>query len=287
MSESEAPRRIPLDRDRVVRAAIALADKGGLGSLTMRRLADDLGVVPMAIYKHVANKDELLDAMVEVVFGELGFSTGGGWNTAMRARAMSMREGLLRHPWAVELMEVRKPGPANLRHHNTTMGCLREDAGLSFRMAIHAYSAMDSYIYGFALLERTLPFETARRVCGGRGGEGQSDRRRAPIPRRRVPIPLRDRRAIRRFGIRLQRRVRIRSRTDPRWDRTEAVRMHETYYTPEQLAQLEARREEAGHRGNGFGPVAVTSRCGTQSLTCTKPSKRPSSSSTTSKKERR
>ena len=160
MSQSEAPRRIPLDRDRVVRAAIALADKGGLGSLTMRRLADDLGVVPMAIYKHVANKDELLDAMVEVVFGELGFSTDGGWKTAMRARAMSMREGLLRHPWAVELMEVRKPGPANLRHHNTTMGCLREDAGLSFRMAIHAYSAMDSYIYGFALLERTLPFET-------------------------------------------------------------------------------------------------------------------------------
>ena len=97
--------------------------------------------------------------MVEVVFGELGFSTDGGWKTAMRARAMSMREGLLRHPWAVELMEVRKPGP-NLRHHNTTMGCLREDAGLSFRMAIHAYSAMDSYIYGFALLERTLPFET-------------------------------------------------------------------------------------------------------------------------------
>jgi AcrR family transcriptional regulator len=139
---------------------MALADKGGLGSLTMRKLAEDLDVVPMAIYKHVANKDELLDSMVDVVFGELEFPTGVGWRTAMRARAISMREGLLRHPWAVELMEVRKPGPANLRHHNATMGCLREEARLPFRMAIHAYSVMDSYIYGFALLERTLPFET-------------------------------------------------------------------------------------------------------------------------------
>ncbi len=160
MSQSEAPRRVPLDRDRVVRAAIALADGGGLGSLTMRKLAEKLDVVPMALYKHVANKDELLDAMVDVVFGELEFPTGAGWRTAMRARAISMREGLLRHPWAVGLMEVRTPGPANLRHHNATMGCLREEAGLPFRMAIHAYSAMDSYIYGFALLERTLPFDT-------------------------------------------------------------------------------------------------------------------------------
>ena len=102
MSQSEAPRRVPLDRDRVVRAAIALADEGGLGSLTMRKLAEKLDVVPMALYKHVANKDELLDAMVDVVFGELEFPTGGGWKTAMRARAISMREGLLRHPWAVE-----------------------------------------------------------------------------------------------------------------------------------------------------------------------------------------
>ena len=160
MSQSEARRRIPLDRDRVVRAAIALADEGGLGSLTMRKLAEKFDVVPMALYKHVANKDALIDAMVDVVFGELEFPSRGDWKTVMRARAVSMREGLLRHPWAVELMEVRKPGPANLRHHNATMGCLREQAGLSFRMAIHAYSAMDSYIYGFALLERTLPFET-------------------------------------------------------------------------------------------------------------------------------
>ena len=149
-----------MNRDRVVRAAIALADDGGLESLTMRNLAEKLGVVPMALYKHVANKDELLDAMVDVVFGEVAFSTGAGWRTAMRARAISMREGMTRHPWAVGLMEVRTPGPANLRHHNATMGCLREEAGLPFRMAIHAFSAMDSYIYGFALQEKTLPFDT-------------------------------------------------------------------------------------------------------------------------------
>ena len=160
MGQSEARRRAPLDRDRVVRTAIALADDGGLGSLTMRRLAEKLDVVPMALYKHVANKDELLDAMVDVVFGEVAFPTGAGWKTAMRARAISMREGMLRHPWAVGLMEVRTPGPANLRHHNATMGVLREEAGLPFRMAIHAFSAMDSYIYGFALQEKTLPFET-------------------------------------------------------------------------------------------------------------------------------
>jgi AcrR family transcriptional regulator len=160
MSRSEAPRRVPLDRERVVRAAVALADDGGLGSLTMRKLAEQLDVVPMALYKHVANKDELLDAMVDVVFDEIEFSTGTGWRAAMRARAISMREGLLRHPWAVGLMEVRTPGPANLRHHNATMGCLREEAGLPFRMAIHAFSAMDSYIYGFALQQKTLPFDT-------------------------------------------------------------------------------------------------------------------------------
>ena len=160
MSQLEAPRRVALNRERVVHAAIALADEGGLGSLTMRRLAEQLDVVPMALYKHVANKDELLDAMVDVVFGEVEFATGAGWRTAMRARAISMRGGLLRHPWAVGLMEARKPGPANLRHHNATMGCLREEAGLPFRMAIHAYSAMDSYIYGFALQEKTLPFDT-------------------------------------------------------------------------------------------------------------------------------
>ena len=188
MPQAEAPRRARLDRDRVVRAAIALADEGGLGSLTMRKLAQTLDVVPMAIYKHVANKDELLDAMVDVVFGELEFSTGAGWRTAMRDRAMSMRQGLLRHPWAVGLMEVRTPGPANLRHHDATMGCLREEAGLPFRMAIHAYSAMDSYIYGFALQEKTLPFETPEEYAEVVQARAQAIAEEHPFPADEYPF---------------------------------------------------------------------------------------------------
>jgi len=113
-------------------------------------------VVPMALYKHVANKEELVNAMVDVLFGEAEFPTDGAWKPTMRRRAISMRHALLRHPWAIGRMESRAPGPANLRHHNATMGCLRE-AGFSFLMAVHAYSLMDSYIYGFALQEKTLP----------------------------------------------------------------------------------------------------------------------------------
>ena len=153
-------RRIPLTRERVVRTAVALADAEGLESLSIRSLAHKLGVVPMALYKHVGNKDELLDGMVDVVFEEVDFSSPAGWRTAMRDRAISMRDGLLRHPWALGLMEARRPGPASVRHHNATMVRLREEAGLSFRMAVHAYSVMDSYIYGFALQQKTLPFET-------------------------------------------------------------------------------------------------------------------------------
>ena len=159
--QTEAPRRARLSRDRVVLAALALADKGGIESLSMRNLAKELGVVPMALYKHVANKGDLLDGMVDIVFSEAEFpSDGADWKTAMRQRAISMREALLRHSWAIGLMEGRmSPGPANRRHHNATMACMRE-AGFSFRTAVHAYNAMDSYIYGFTLQEKTLPFET-------------------------------------------------------------------------------------------------------------------------------
>ena len=156
--QAEAANRVRLSRDRVVRAALALADEGGLESLSMRHIARELGVVPMALYKHVASKEELLDGMVDVVFGEVEFSSDGAdWKSAMRRRAIAMREALLRHPWAVGLMEGRmSPGPANLRHHNAVMAHLRE-AGFSFSAAVHAYNAMDSYIYGFALQEKTLP----------------------------------------------------------------------------------------------------------------------------------
>jgi AcrR family transcriptional regulator len=152
---------VRLSRDRIVRAAIELADAEGIAGLSMRRLAEELDAAPMALYRHVANKDDLLDGMIDLVFAELDVSTGSGWRAAMRERAIGMRQALLRHRWAVGKMEGGTPGPASLRHHNATMGCLREQAGLSFPVAVHAYSAMDSYIYGFALQETTLPFRDA------------------------------------------------------------------------------------------------------------------------------
>jgi AcrR family transcriptional regulator len=144
----------------VLQAAVALADEAGLEAFSMRGLAQELGVVPMALYKHVANKEELLDGMVDIVFGEIDVpSSDLDWRSAMRLRAVSTREALRRHSWAIGMMESRQPGPANLRNHNAVMGCLRE-AGFPFEMAIHAYSVQDAYIYGFALQERDTGFET-------------------------------------------------------------------------------------------------------------------------------
>src|SRR5215218_5176887 len=147
IAQQQAPRRNRLNRDRVLRTAVALADQA-IDVPTMRTLAQELGVVPMALYKHVANKEDLLDGMVDLVFGEVAFPTGGAdWKPAMRQRAISMRQALLRHRWAVGLMEARmRPGPADLRHHNAVFACLRE-AGFAFQAAVHTYSALDSYIY--------------------------------------------------------------------------------------------------------------------------------------------
>jgi AcrR family transcriptional regulator len=144
----------------VLQAAVALADEVGLEAFSMRPLAQELGVVPMALYKHVANKEDLLDGMVDIVFSEIELPSADlDWRSAMRNRAMSTREALKRHNWAIGLMESRHPGPANLRNHNAVMGCLRE-AGFSFEMAVHAYSVQDAYMYGFALQEQDLGFET-------------------------------------------------------------------------------------------------------------------------------
>jgi AcrR family transcriptional regulator len=160
MAEQKIATREPLSRARVLQAAVALADESGLGAFSMRGLAQELGVVPMALYKHVANKEELLDGMVDIVFGEIELASGElDWRSAMRHRAISTREALKRHGWAIGMMESRRPGPANLRSHEAVMGCLRR-AGFSFEMAIHAYSLQDAYIYGFALQERDLAFET-------------------------------------------------------------------------------------------------------------------------------
>ena len=155
-----------LSRERVLRAAIAHADAGGLEALSMRKLAEMLDVAPMALYRHVANKEDLIDAMVDVVFTEIGVPPGGGdWKAAMRRRAIAVRDALTRHRWAIGLMESRRsPGPANLRHHDAVLGRLRA-AGFSVEMAAHAYSALDSYIYGFALTKMNLPFESGEKVA--------------------------------------------------------------------------------------------------------------------------
>ena len=154
--------RTPLWRGRVLAAAMAQADTGGLETLTMRGLADSLGVAPMSLYRHVANKDDLVDGIVDLVFSEVELPAGGDdWKSAMRQRAISVRAALSRHPWAIGLMESRpNPGPATLRHHDAVIGSLRQ-ARFSIGMVAHAYSLMDSYIYGFALQQQNLPFEAA------------------------------------------------------------------------------------------------------------------------------
>jgi AcrR family transcriptional regulator len=163
---TKARSRRRLSRERVLRAAITHADAGGLEALTMRTLAEELGVAPMALYRHIANKDDLVDAMVDVVFSEIDLpASTAGWKTAMRQRAISAREVLSRHRWAIGLMESRtNPGPANLRHHDAVIGTLRA-AGFTIPMAAHAYSLVDSYIYGFALTQMNLPFDTSAGVA--------------------------------------------------------------------------------------------------------------------------
>jgi len=154
--------RAGLSRDRVLRAAMVLADAGGVEALTMRRLGQALGVEAMSLYNHVANKSDLLDGMVDLVFSEIDLPAGDGeWRSAMRERAVSARQVMGRHPWATVLMESRTtPGPATLRHHDAVIGALRA-GGFSVELAAHAFSLLDSYTYGFALQEASLPFDTA------------------------------------------------------------------------------------------------------------------------------
>ncbi|MGH8908506.1 MAG: TetR/AcrR family transcriptional regulator [Egibacteraceae bacterium] len=162
----DAAKPVPLSRQRLLNGAIAVADAAGLGSLTMRSLAKELGVKPMSLYHHVANKEEILDGIIDVVFSEIELpSADADWRSAMRLRAISARSVLRRHPWATPLMESRmNPGPATLRHHDSVIGTLRR-AGFSIQMAAHAFSLLDSYLYGFALQEAGLPFDSPETVA--------------------------------------------------------------------------------------------------------------------------
>ncbi|MBD5788325.1 TetR/AcrR family transcriptional regulator C-terminal domain-containing protein [Cellulosimicrobium terreum] len=163
--------RVVLSRARIVEAAVAVADEGGLGAVSMRNVGRSLGVEAMSLYHHVANKDDLLDELADWVFAQIELpEIGTPWRDAMAARATSARTVLARHPWSLVLVESRRSaGPALLRHHDTVLGCLRAD-GFSITLAGQAFSAIDAYVYGFVLTETRLPFEAGEDVEGFAAG---------------------------------------------------------------------------------------------------------------------
>jgi AcrR family transcriptional regulator len=165
-TEPNATRRNPLNRERVLRAALVLADTGGIDALSMRKLGEELGVEAMSLYNHVANKDDILDGIVDLVFSEIALpAERAEWKRAMRKRAISAHEALLRHPWAPPFMQSRtKPGPATLRHHDSVLGSLR-NAGFTLVMAAHAVSVIDGYVYGFALQQINIPLQSREQVA--------------------------------------------------------------------------------------------------------------------------
>ncbi|MHA7140751.1 TetR/AcrR family transcriptional regulator [Arthrobacter sp. Sr33] len=151
-----------LTKQRVVIEAIRLADREGVEGLSMRRLARELGAGAMSLYHYVASKEQLLDAMIDVVFEEIELPPEEtDWQSAMRRRSISARQVLARHPWAIGLLDSRTaPGAAHLRHREAVTACLRR-AGFSVLMATHANWLLDSLVYGYALQEANLPFDTA------------------------------------------------------------------------------------------------------------------------------
>lgn len=153
-------RRAPLTRERVLIAALAYADEHGIESLSMRKLGEVLGVEAMSLYKHVANKDEILDGIVDLVATEMELPRlNGKWKAEMRRRAISAHEVLLRHPWATLLIVSRvSAGPAMLRYVDATIGCLR-GAGFSYAAADHAWNALDNFVYGFTLHKLKFPLQ--------------------------------------------------------------------------------------------------------------------------------
>jgi len=166
MTRCTTQKRAPLTRDRVLRAALELADEGGTAALTMQRIGRRLGVEAMSLYRHVRNKGDILDGIVDLVFAEIELPVDrSNWRTVLRAQSISTRAALRRHPWAITLMESRMtPGPANLRTHEDTITVLL-DAGCSAVMATHVYNLVDSYVYGFALQELNFPFSNAEELA--------------------------------------------------------------------------------------------------------------------------
>ncbi|MFD3731000.1 TetR/AcrR family transcriptional regulator [Streptomyces sp. NPDC058632] len=156
-TQADAPARprTPLSRKRILDTAVALADEGGVDALSMRRIAQALGVVPMALYKHVANKNELLDGMIDVLVGEIDPPAGrADWKTAVRRRVLSARRMLLRHPWAPGVIESRMkaratPTPAVLEYLDSMIGIFRS-GGFPIDLVHHAMHVMGSRLLGFS-----------------------------------------------------------------------------------------------------------------------------------------
>lgn len=159
-TRKKGSRKQPLSSDRVFRTAIELADAEGTQALTMRKLAQKLGVEAMSLYHHVADKEAILDGMVEAVFAEIELPEGLCWKEAMRERCNRLRETLLRHPWSVALLDSRRnPGAATLHHQDWMLGTLYA-AGFSVPLAANVAATVDAYVYGFAVQEVALPFDT-------------------------------------------------------------------------------------------------------------------------------
>ena len=161
----KAKPKLPLSRERILTTAVHLADKSGLDDLSMRKLAQALGVEAMSLYNHVSNKDDVLDGMADLIVSEIEVpEIGGDWRQALRRRAISAHEVLRRHAWSPLLIASRlNVGPAMLRYIDATLGCMRE-AGFSYELADRAWNALDSHIYGFTLLELNFPLEKTEYV---------------------------------------------------------------------------------------------------------------------------
>lgn len=157
--------RQPLSAARVIAAAVALADASGLKALSMRKIGQALGVEAMSLYAHVANKGAILDGMIDHVLGQIEVpAMHAPWKSAMRQRAISARATMMRHPWSVSLLESRTNlGPAGMRYYDSIIGCMRQ-SGFSVALAAHAFSAIDSYIYGFVLQQVKMPYETSEEL---------------------------------------------------------------------------------------------------------------------------
>ena len=161
---SKTEPRLPLSRDRIVHAALELADEGGIESLTMRKLGETLGFEAMSLYNHVANKDDVLDGILDLVLGESEPpSPAGDWDAAIRTSAISVHEALRRHPWSCTLlMAPERMRPARLRYMDVLLGRLHE-AGFSAETTYNAYHVLDGHIFGFSLWETSHTY-TAEEV---------------------------------------------------------------------------------------------------------------------------